>query len=89
MSNIISEGTEQVVSSRKEGLEKEEEEEEDGYFSTYSHYSIHEEMLKVSCNQQEVLAPDASGSIGASRKYWHAAQVKALLSSGHFLESQQ
>ena len=62
MSNIISEGTEQIVSSRKEGLEKEEE--EDGYFSTYSHYSIHEEMLKVSCNQQEVLAP-----VG-SRKYW-------------------
>ena len=27
--------------------EEEDEEEEDGYFSTYSHFSIHEEMLKV------------------------------------------
>lgn len=28
-------------------LRVEEEEEEDGYFSTYSHFAIHEEMLKV------------------------------------------
>ena len=27
--------------------EEEDEEEEEGYFSTYSHFSIHEEMLKV------------------------------------------
>lgn len=26
---------------------KVETEDEDGYFATYSHYSIHEEMLKV------------------------------------------
>ncbi len=45
MTNIISEGTEPII-KRKSGLE-EEGEEEDGYFSTYSHYSIHEEMLKV------------------------------------------
>ena len=27
--------------------QEKDEEEEDGYFSTYSHFSIHEEMLKV------------------------------------------
>lgn len=32
----------------KEGTkEEEEEEEEDGYFSSYSYFGIHEEMLKV------------------------------------------
>lgn len=28
-------------------LENNEKDDEDGYFATYSHYSIHEEMLKV------------------------------------------
>ena len=38
-------------SSHKRASEREEEEEEDGYFSTYSHFAIHEEMLKVCvCN---------------------------------------
>ena len=31
---------------RENDNEEESEEEEDGYFSTYSHYAIHEEMLK-------------------------------------------
>ena len=30
----------------KKEREEEEEEEEEGYFSTYSHFAIHEEMLK-------------------------------------------
>ena len=29
------------------GVKEDEEEEEDGYFSSYSHFGIHEEMLKV------------------------------------------
>ena len=31
--------------------EEEEEEEEDGYFSSYTHFAIHEEMLKVRVQQ--------------------------------------
>ena len=46
MGDILSEGTDKMADKRPLGLE--ELEEEDGYFSTYSHFAIHEEMLKVS-----------------------------------------
>ena len=46
MGDILLEGTDKMADKRLLGLEKEEE--EDGYFSTYSHFAIHEEMLKVS-----------------------------------------
>ena len=36
-----------VMSDERENGGEEEEEEEDGYFSSYSHFGIHEEMLKV------------------------------------------
>lgn len=34
-----------TVPTRHSGSDSEEEEEEEGYFSTYSHFSIHHEML--------------------------------------------
>ena len=35
------------VNGKCGNMEEEEEEEENSYFSSYSHYGIHEEMLKV------------------------------------------
>ena len=50
MREIVSDpegGSNGVMSPVRENGEEEEEEEEDGYFSSYSHFGIHEEMLKV------------------------------------------
>ena len=47
VSELIEEKVSQVSQKRCRKEKEEEVEEEDGYFSTYSHFSIHEEMLKV------------------------------------------
>ena len=52
MSLMLSEGTDQIEEERRR-KEQGEEPEEDGYFSSYSHFGIHEEMLKVREEQAE------------------------------------
>ena len=47
MSEILYERTDKMADVKKKRALEEEEIESDGYFSTYSHFAIHEEMLKV------------------------------------------